>query len=53
MRKQGPVTYEELQESLDLPQKTMQAVIRGLLDNGVVDSWLDSEGNRKYDTTEQ
>lgn len=53
LESEGPLTYEELRESLDVDQSTMQAVIRGLIDNGVVESFLDSEGHRYYSATEQ
>lgn len=47
---EGPVTYDELKEKLEIEdQSVMQSIMRGLSDNGLVRSFINGDGRRKYD----
>jgi len=47
---QGPMTYDDLKDELDVEDRSvMQAVIRGLADNGLARSYVNGDGKRKYD----
>lgn len=46
----GPLAYRELRQELEIEDRSvMQAIMRGLSDNGLVRSYVDGEGRRKYD----
>lgn len=44
----GPVPHDELAQELDIENGAMQAVIRGLIHNGILDSRTDATGKREY-----
>lgn len=46
----GELTYTELREKLNVTESVMQAVIRGLHDNGVLKTVTRNTGERVYTT---
>lgn len=48
LEKHGPLPYTEFKNQVGISQETMQSVLRGLADNGLLTSSLDEDGVRLY-----
>lgn len=47
---EGPMSYERLKDELGIEERAkMQAVIRGVSDNGLVRSFVNGDGRGKFD----